>query len=99
MVAEQSTEAMDTPRSVFTLAVLKDSGWYDVVYANADQFLRGKGSKCTFAEEKCDISTSDWCRDATVEGQCSYDLSAVGDCAVVNYTSTLPAQYQYFPTA
>jgi len=39
--------------SKFTLALLKDSGWYDPVMSLADTILFGKGAGCGFITEKC----------------------------------------------
>mmetsp|Transcript_20091 Transcript_20091/g.47849 ORF Transcript_20091/g.47849 Transcript_20091/m.47849 type:complete len:708 (+) Transcript_20091:61-2184(+) len=104
MVREQSSTALDAPRSVFTLAILKDSGWYDVKYENADPFTRGRGSGCEYALDKCDINlpTGEYCSDGNVKGQCTPDLSAVGDCNAQVFAlnsqgqSPIPPRYQYF---
>jgi len=39
--------------SVFTLALMEDSGWYQANYDMADSILWGKGDGCAFLTQKC----------------------------------------------
>jgi len=46
----------DTPNpafSKFTMALLKDSGWYDVDFEKAENFLFGWKEGCGFLSEDC----------------------------------------------
>ena len=39
--------------SIFTLAFLKDSGWYDVDFNIAEKFFYGKDEGCGFLTQAC----------------------------------------------
>lgn len=39
--------------SIFTMALLKDSGWYDPDFTKADQLLFGYHEGCDFINQKC----------------------------------------------
>jgi len=39
--------------SKFTLALLKDSGWYDTVEELSDEFFFGQDEGCDFIEHAC----------------------------------------------
>jgi len=45
--------------SVITLALLKDTGWYDVDYDNANNFFYGKDESCGFLSDTCFDSKGD----------------------------------------
>jgi len=45
--------------SAITLALLKDTGWYDVDYDNADKFFYGKDEGCGFLNGPCFDSKGD----------------------------------------
>jgi leishmanolysin-like peptidase len=102
--------ALVTP---MTLALMEDSGWYKADYTKADGLKLGDWGfhqGCDFATAKC-LTTS----GGSLQGQgspphflaatnasvCTTDRLASGAATVVEtFTSTtLPAQYRYFPTA
>jgi len=39
--------------SMFTLALMEDTGWYQATYSLADDLLWGKGDGCAFLTTKC----------------------------------------------
>lgn len=43
--------------SVFSFAILEDSGFYEVDYSFAEKFLHGKGKGCDFYNNVCGSST------------------------------------------
>lgn len=53
--------AWTSRKSVFTLAALQDSGWYQVNYTAADALLFGKDEGCAFVNQQCDVATEPWC--------------------------------------
>lgn len=100
-----------TQNSVFsrlTLALMEDTGWYQVNYDMAEPLQWGKNLGCLFAKNSCgawmkakkDVgeSISPFC-DTTEEQSdgktsCSADRTSVAKCNLVEYTGSLPVEYQ-----
>jgi leishmanolysin len=85
--------------SKVTLGLLEDMGWYYPDYGIAETSLWGRNQGCQFPNGNC----TDWTQPLTScipgpspQPTCSYDRWSITYCAVVNYTSDLPVQYQWF---
>jgi leishmanolysin len=88
--------------SRFTLAFFEDTGHYTANYAAADSRQKwGKGKGCSFASKKCNAQTwEEFCFDTNSQNTfCTFDRLARGYCNVGAYTSSLPAQFQYFSSS
>jgi hypothetical protein len=75
----------------------------------------GRGAGCSFLTERCNapavqygtvavsasetVSTKNFCFDATDREACVNDYSAIGYCAVLQYSGDLPTYFQYFTSA
>lgn len=97
MTAYAPTEAIF---SNLSLAVFKDTGWYDVDYTLAQMPYFGRKAGCSFIEDLCIINgaTSNselWCDTYTKWG-CDYFALNKGGCNVKTYTSDIPTTFQYF---
>ena len=88
--------------SVFTLALLEDSGWYQVNYSHAHQITFGRGNGCGFIYETCidpETETSrfpEFCA-ANKEKTCSVDRLNQAECHLI-YREDLPEEFDYFGT-
>ena len=89
--------------SHISLALMKDTGWYNVNYENADMPSFGAGLGCAFFDKKCiengkSLFPSVFCAEKT-----SWDCDPLalnkGACNILSYTSAVPAAYQYFSDA
>mmetsp|Transcript_80546 Transcript_80546/g.130578 ORF Transcript_80546/g.130578 Transcript_80546/m.130578 type:complete len:741 (+) Transcript_80546:72-2294(+) len=67
-------------KSVLTLALLEDSGWYQVDYGMADVLRWGLNKGCTFANTCGPKTSSSWCQIQS-KRQCSFDRSGIGNCS------------------
>mmetsp|Transcript_1576 Transcript_1576/g.2132 ORF Transcript_1576/g.2132 Transcript_1576/m.2132 type:complete len:723 (+) Transcript_1576:79-2247(+) len=67
-------------KSVLTLALLEDSGWYQVDYGMADLLRWGLNKGCTFTDTCGPKTSSSWCQ-TQAKRQCSFDRSGVGNCS------------------
>lgn len=57
-----SDDSMDARFSVMSLALAKDSGWYDVDLSLGENYFWGKGEGCSIFESSCSHSTvSEFC--------------------------------------
>ena len=62
-----SGSSINQPKySVFTMALLEDTGWYEPVYSYADDFIWGLGEGCGFINNGChgDKKYRDFCEVA-----------------------------------
>lgn len=79
-------------KSIFTLALLEDSGWYRANYSHADPLRWGYMYGCGFMTS-CDSKTPDppegFCKKQTGL-QCSFDRSALGKCHSEGEKISLP---------
>jgi len=73
-----ASDIKDAAFSKFTMAILEDSGWYDVDYALAEPLFYGRGQGCDFLEHGCKKPFREFC---TGEKGCTFDYSAAGYCA------------------
>ena len=87
--------------STVTLAVLKDSGWYDVNYDYVTQPMFGNGAGCDFFNKKCLSSGKSnfptlFCDNNDKELICDAFALRKSSCDIYTYNSNLPSAYQYF---
>ena len=90
--------ASNNPKiSKFTLALLQDSGWYQVFYDTVDTFMWGMNQGCDFTEASCAHWTekNGGCKTKSKPG-CSFDYTAKAECTLRTGISNIPEQYQYF---
>ena len=86
----------DPQFSIFTLALLEDTGWYYPNYTNASPFNFGKGLGCDFVKERCKERTLPYkCDDSASEG-CSWDMRKKSRCDIQTYSGSLDPWYQYY---
>lgn len=86
--------------SNITLALFKDTGWYEVDYSLAQMPYFAKNIGCDFFDKNCienqtSTNSSIWCTNKTSWG-CDYFALNKGGCGVKNYTSSIPKAFQYF---
>lgn len=86
--------------STMTLAVLQDSGWYNVNYSAAavTPYVWGLRTGCTLLTQRCGTWNDEryFCQDRKDNQQCTFDLNSKGVCDVGDYTSAVPAVYKNF---
>lgn len=88
----------DVIYSDVTLALLKDTGWYDANYTMGQSNLFGKSAGCTFYTSKCVMdSTLDnyFCSSANSD-TCDFFALQKSYCNLATFTKDLPSAYQYF---
>ena len=95
-----STDYQEIVISDISLALFKDSGWYEVNYYSGGLFRFGKGQGCDFLNSFCVISGKtnfklDFC-DSQYENMCTSNNLNRGICYFGNYSYELPSYYQYF---
>ena len=84
-----------------TLAVLKDSGWYDVNYDYVTQPMFGNGAGCSFFDKKCLSSGKSnfpnlFCDNNDLDYTCDAFALRKSYCYIDTFESNLPSAYQYF---
>lgn len=100
-----STQWNDPRLSALTLALLEDSGWYQVDYSKAEPLPFGKNKTCPFVNSNC-LSSSplkavsrEFCATPLASG-CNFDYTARGSCAISsnlpNFPSAAWAYWDYF---
>ena len=94
--------------SRLTLALMEDTGWYQVDYSMAEPLEWGKNLGCLFAKNSCKAwmsanagSIQPFCDNmreslSSLKTGCTEDKTSVALCTLKNYTSALPKEYQYF---
>ena len=95
-----STDYPEIVISDISLALFKDSGWYDVNYYTGGLFRFGKGEGCKFLDSLCVNSNKsnfelDFC-DKKYENMCTSNYLNRGFCYITEYNSSLSSYYQYF---
>ena len=95
-----STDYPEIVISDISLALFKDSGWYDVNYYTGGLFRFGKGEGCKFLDSLCVNSNKsnfefDFC-DKKYENMCTSNYLNRGYCYITEYNSSLSSYYQYF---
>ena len=99
-----STDYPEIVISEISLALLEDSGWYNVNYYTGGLFRYGKGLGCDFLNKKCVYSSSDgyytnfqreFClkKGASI---CSAGNIDRGICYITDYYSSISSEYRYF---
>lgn len=109
--AMTGTYTQNSVISRITLALMEDTGWYKANYSNAGDYEWGKGLGCEFVEKSCyhwistrlgrNLSIYPYCRRVKrgeLWTDCTHNRHAVALCNLVEYTTALPLQYQYFDT-
>lgn len=92
-----------------TLALMEDTGWYQVNYNMAEELEWGKNLGCDFVNKSCmewmDLhpppaqDMHPFCkqiRQGMLKTDCTRDRRAVAFCNLVTYSGPLPPEYQYF---
>ncbi|CAF0990282.1 unnamed protein product [Didymodactylos carnosus] len=102
------TYTQESVISNLTLALLEDSGWYDVSYDQSKPLLWGKNSGCDFVKKSCkewidaklskNENPSPYCVTSPEYSKriCSYTHDTIVMCNLVQYSSPIPAEYQIF---
>ena len=98
-----ATNNQDPIYSTISLALLKDTGWYEVDYSKADIPFFGRGAGCSFFENKCltnGVSNfpSLFC-DLSMKDTCDTFNIRKGFCSITSYMSALPTAGQYFTSS
>lgn len=85
--------------STISLALMKDTGWYDVDYSVADVPSFGRNYGCSFFDSKClTAGVSNFPKlfcDAAADWTCDVFQLNKGSCRISSYTS-VPSYFQYF---
>ncbi|KAF8817944.1 hypothetical protein IE077_002645, partial [Cardiosporidium cionae] len=85
-----------------TLAILRDSGWYNIEFNQAGNPQWGykdfSNNQCNMAGSLCfdETSTDDHSFCFSTGNRCSYDLTSINDCGFFNRDYDVPARFQYF---
>ena len=84
--------------SDLSLAVLADSGWYQVNFDYADKVVWGSGKGCEFVLEKCADSRGPRFEEFCSPGAgCSFDFKGFGECLRDDESEDLiEEEYDYF---
>ena len=95
-----STDYQEIVISDISLALFKDSDWYEVNYYSGGLFRFGKGQGCDFLNSFCVSSGKtnyklDFC-DTKNENICTSNNLNRGFCYIRNNSNELPSYYQYF---
>jgi leishmanolysin-like peptidase len=90
---------------------MEDTGWYHVNYDNAESFQWGRNLGCEFVTKSCmewmalrekrGESVHPYCKrvkQGNLQTECTEQRDAVALCNLIEYSSPLPPQYQYFET-
>ena len=95
-----SHDYIDIVLSDITIAMFKDSGFYDVNYYSGGLFKYGKNKGCDFINKKCIVDSEPLFEDefciSPWQPMCSSSRTMKGFCAIYEYTSSIPSKYQYF---
>jgi leishmanolysin-like peptidase len=91
--------------SNITLALMEDSGWYQVNYQYGQFLSWGYNEGCTIASGSCyqywterqtnNQPIAPFCL-GTKPRRCTSDIEYVGSCQLVSWNPSLPREYQYF---
>ena len=89
--------------SRMTLALLEDTGYYQVNYDKAELGMTyGKSKGCSFLQEKCNsvansAAGGEFCfSNSTTDTFCAYDYLGGGLCQATMWETALPSQFRYF---
>jgi hypothetical protein len=83
--------------SNLTLLFLQETGWYKVDLARAEPLLFGADGGCDFAAPRCDKWPASYICDFEHRRtqRCLWTGTERGRCELIQYSSPLPAWYQY----
>ena len=70
--------------SKMTLALLEDSGWYQIDFGKTEELFWGRGKGCAFMEAMCDIEFEEYCV-VEHERNCSIEYRGKTFCAKTNF--------------
>lgn len=110
ILGDELLSGVASPRSFLsplTLALFRDSGWYDVDYSEADPLYYGRSTGyqqgCSFAEDRCidangtpSGSPPHFCTGDAADLACATSRAGAGFCTIAEFSSALPVPYQYF---
>ena len=85
--------------SDMTLALLEDTGFYQVNYYSGELFKFGKNKGCEFFSKKCienDSETFDEFCHVNGQPKCTHSRTHKGKCFVFEDYSNIPEEFQYF---
>ncbi len=82
-------------RSVLTLALFADMGWYEVDLSAGEGLEFGHGEGCGFAEDRCDAWDASYFCTSAAGTACTPDGRSKAYCEIFDYGQALPAHFQY----
>ena len=93
----------DAAYSNITMALFKDSGWYQVSYEGSTPMHWGRAKGCPFVNDKCltpgappqEPFPRHFCSEHGKQ-QCTVERKFKGTCLVNDYTLDIPVAYRYF---
>ena len=95
-----STDYIDVVLSDISIALFEDSGFYEVEYYSGGLFKYGKNKGCDFINKKCLINANPLFEDefcnTPQKPMCSPSRTFKAECAIYQYKSNIPSQFQYF---
>ncbi|CAM9004274.1 unnamed protein product [Rhodiola kirilowii] len=99
LMNEIMTGSVDTKSVVskMTLALLEDSGWYEVNYNMAERLDWGHNQGTEFVTSPCNLWKGAYNCNTTKVSGCTYNREAEGYCPIVSHTEEIPSWAQYFP--
>uniref|UniRef100_A0A915HSS1 Leishmanolysin-like peptidase n=1 Tax=Romanomermis culicivorax TaxID=13658 RepID=A0A915HSS1_ROMCU len=106
------THTQNPVYSGLTLAIMQDTGWYEVEHSLAENLHWGKNLGCDFAQKSCAFwirsrrdrneSIEPFCDIVKPKDQkatrtrCTLDMNSVSQCTLVEYEEDLPIEYQIY---
>lgn len=89
-----SDDTVDSKLTRLSLAVAKDSGWYEVDLSRGEHYFWGKNEGCSILANTCDHTTvSEFCSSAAHYG-CSDDHMYSTNCTTSLFTGNCPINLQ-----
>jgi len=83
-------------RSMFTLALLEDTGWYFPNYSVADSITFGQNGGCEFVMNRCNSRSFPYFATNSNQEGCMWDGLLKGRSNVRKYTAPLDPWYEYY---
>ena len=94
-----STDYIDVVLSDISIAMFEDSGFYEVEYYSGGLFKYGKNKGCDFINKKCIVNENPLFDEFCItpnEPMCSPSRTFKAECAIYQYNTKIPSEYQYF---
>ena len=95
-----STDYIDVVLSDISIALFEDSGFYEVEYYSGGLFKFGKNKGCDFINKKCIVNANPLFEDEFCitpnKPMCSPSRTFKAECAIYQYNTNIPSEYQYF---